>query len=75
MKILDHCKWPLEIMKVPLEYMAASAPLKWQYALSTIICQIHCIYTIHDCKCSSKINTVPISECMAAITFVKDGTT
>ena len=28
MEILDHCKWPPEIMTVPLKWMAASAPLK-----------------------------------------------
>ena len=28
LKILDHCKWPPEIMMVPLKCMAASAPLK-----------------------------------------------
>ena len=27
-KILDHCKWPPEIMMVPLNYKAASATLK-----------------------------------------------
>ena len=38
--------------------MAGSAPLKLQYALNKNICQIHCIYTIHGCKCSSKINSI-----------------
>ena len=28
LKILDHCKWPPEIIMVPLEYMAANATLK-----------------------------------------------
>ena len=28
LKILDHCKWPPEIMTVPLKCMPASAPLK-----------------------------------------------
>ena len=32
--MLDHCKWPSEIMTVPLKYMAAGAPLKLQYALN-----------------------------------------
>ena len=31
-KILYHCKWPPEIMTVPLKYKAASALLKLQYA-------------------------------------------
>ena len=34
LKILDHCKRPPEIMTVPLKCMAASAPLKQQYALN-----------------------------------------
>ena len=55
--------------------MAASASLKLQYPLSRNICQIHCVYTIHDCKSSSKINTVPINECMATNTFVKQRNT
>ena len=71
LKILDYCKWPPEIMTIPLKYMAAFAPLKLQYALNKNICQIHCIYTIHGCKCSSKINTVSIKEWMAETTFVK----
>ena len=33
---------PPEIMTVPLKYMAASAPLKLQYALNRNICQTHC---------------------------------
>ena len=69
--ILDHCKWHSEIMTVPLKYMAASASLKLQYSLNRNTCQVHCIYTIHGCKCSSKINTVFIKEWMAATTFVK----
>ena len=50
LKILDHCKRPPEIMTVPLKCMAASAPLKQQYALNKNICQIHCIYEIYGCK-------------------------
>ena len=50
LKILDHCKRPPEIMTVPLKYMAASAPLKQQYALNKNICQRHCIYEIYGCK-------------------------
>ena len=29
LKILDHCKWPPEIIMVPLKCMAVSAALKW----------------------------------------------
>ena len=50
LKILDHCRRPPEIMTVPLKCMAASAPLKEQYALNKNICQIHCIYEIYGCK-------------------------
>ena len=32
LKVLDHCKWGREIMKVP-----------FKYALNRNICQIHCI--------------------------------
>ena len=42
-KIVDHCKWPPEIMTVPLKCIAASAPLKLQYALN--IWQIHSLQT------------------------------
>ena len=51
--------------------MAAGAPLKLQCALNRKICQIHCKYAIHGCKCCSEINTVPIKEWMAATNFVK----
>ena len=61
-KILDHCKWPPEIMAVRRKYLAASALLKLQYPLNRSICQVHCIYTIHGCKCSSKINAVSIKD-------------
>ena len=71
LKIQDHCKRPPEIMTLPLKYMASSAPLKLQYALNRNICQIHCIYVIHVCKCSPKINTVSKKERMAAATSVK----
>ena len=60
LKILDHCQWLSEIMTVPLKFMAASAPLKLQYAIN--ICQTHCIYTIHGCNCCSEINKVSIKE-------------
>ena len=53
-----------EIMMVPFKCMAASAPFKLQYALNRNICQIHCIYTIHGCKCCSKIK-------MAGTNFMK----
>ena len=52
------CKWLPEIMAVPLNCMAAYASLKLQYALNRNICQIHCICTIHGCKCCSETNTV-----------------
>ena len=58
-------------MTVLFKYMAVSAPLKLQYALNKNNCQIHCIYTIHGCKRSSKINTVSIEEWMTATTFMK----
>ena len=32
--MLNQCKCLLEIVTVPLKYMAASAPLKLQYALN-----------------------------------------
>ena len=51
-------KWLPEIMAVPLSCMAAYASLKLQYALNRNICQIHCICTIHGCKCCSETNTV-----------------
>ena len=35
------------------------------------IYQIHCICTIHGCKCSCKINTVPNEEWVATATFTK----
>ena len=52
--------WPPEIMTVPLKCMAASAPLDLQYALNRNICQIHCKYAIHDCKCCSEIIQYPL---------------
>ena len=58
-------------MTVLFKYMAASAPLKLQYTLNKNNCQIHCIYTIHGCKCSSKINTVSIEEWMTTTTFMR----
>ena len=58
-------------MTVLFKYMAVSAPLKLQYALNKNNCQIHCIYAIHGCKRSSKINTVSIEEWMTATTFMK----
>ena len=54
LKILDHCKWPPEIMMVPLKCMTASATLKKKSSLNKNICQIHHIYAIYSCKCSSK---------------------
>ena len=71
LKILDLFKWPPEIMTVPLQYMAACATLKLQYTLNSALCQIHWIYTIHDCKCCSKVNTVSIKDWMAATKSVK----
>ena len=41
-------------MMVPIKCTAASPPLKEQYALNKNTCQIHCIYAIYGCKCSSK---------------------
>ena len=40
--------------------MAPNASLKLQGTLNRNICQIHCMYAIHGCKCYSKIKTVPI---------------
>ena len=71
LKILDHCKWPPEIMTVTLKCMTVSGPLKSQYVLNRNICQIHCVYTTHGCNCCSKIKTVSINEWMAATNFVK----
>ena len=36
LKILDHCKWPPEIMVVPLKCMAANASLKQKSAVTAI---------------------------------------
>ena len=66
-----HCKWPPEIKMVALKYMAASASLKLQYILNRNICQIHCMYKTHGCKCYSKINKVSIKVWMAATNFAK----
>ena len=60
LKILDHCKWPSEIMTVPWKCMAASALLKLQYALNRDICQIHYMQKIHACKSCSKIMQYPL---------------
>ena len=38
LKVLDHCKWSPEKMMVQLK----------------CICQIHLIYAIYGCKCSSE---------------------
>ena len=51
--------------------MAASASFKLQYALGRNICQIHCIYTIYGCNCSSRTDTVSIEDWMTTTTFVK----
>ena len=67
-------KYP-EIMTVPLKCMAASASLNSQYALNRNICQMHCKYAIHGCKCCSEINTVSITEWMATTSFVKERNT
>ena len=71
MKKVAHCKWPHEVIAVPLKCMTASAPLKEQYASKRAISQIHCIYTKHVCKYPSEITAVPIEEWMVATTFVK----
>ena len=71
LEILGPWKCLPKIMVVPLKCMAACAPLKLQYALNRNICQIHCIYAIHGCKCCSEINTVSVKEWMAATNFVK----
>ena len=55
--------------------MAASALLKLRYTLNRNICQIHCKYAIHGCKCCSEINTIFIKEWMAATKFVKERNT
>ena len=71
LKILGPCKLLPEIMAVPLKCKATFTPLKLQYPLNRNICQTHCIYTIHGCKCCSEINTVSVKEWMAATNFVK----
>ena len=71
LKILDPGEWLPEKIAVPLKCMTACAPLKLQYTLNINICQIHCIYAIHGCKCCFEINTVSVEERMGATNFVK----
>ena len=51
---LNHCKLRPETMTVLFKCMTASAPLKYQRTLNRNICQIHCLFAIYGCKCSSK---------------------
>ena len=67
LKILDHGKWPSEIMTLPLKWMASSAPLKQEYALNRSICQIHCICKIHGCTSFSGVSIVDFENVNACL--------
>ena len=59
LKILDHSKWPPEIMMVRHKCMAESTPLKY------------IVYLQFMAASALQKNTVSIEEWMAATTFVK----